>query len=328
MSHVIILIIVLACIFDLLNGIRDASNLVATVISSRALSPRWALILTAVAGFFGPFIFGVAVATAIGSEIVSPESVNLQVIIAALGAAIIWNLLTLVLGLPSSSSHALIGGLLGAVFLDTGWSAIKLDGLVKILLVLFTSPIIGLVVGWVITRVMVILCQRSSPKINYFFKNGQVVTSIALALSHGANDAQKTMGIITMALVTGGILKTFVVPTWVILTCAGLIAIGTVFGGRSLIRTLGEKFYRIHPLEGFSSQLASSLVIIGSSLFGGPVSTTQVVSGAIMGVGAADRVKKVRWSLAGEILVTWLLTIPASGLLGAGIYWIVIQFIK
>jgi PiT family inorganic phosphate transporter len=327
-SPIIISIIVLALIFDLLNGIRDASNLVATVISSRALSPRWALMLTAVAGFLGPFIFGVAVATAIGSEIVSPEAVNLEVIIAALVAAIIWNLVTLLLGLPSSSSHALIGGLLGAVFLDTGWGAIDTGGLLKILVVLFTSPIIGLVVGWLIARLMVFLCRRASPKINYFFKNGQLVTSVALALSHGANDAQKTMGIITMALVTGGYLNSFVVPGWVILTCAGVIAIGTLFGGRRLIRTLGEKFYKIRPLEGFSSQLASSLVIMGSSLFGGPVSTTQVVSGSIMGVGAADRVKKVRWAVAGDILVAWFLTIPATGLLAAGIYWIVIQFIK
>lgn len=321
-------IIALALIFDLLNGMRDASNLVATVISSRALSPRWALILTAVAGFLGPFIFGVAVATAIGSEIVSPESVNLQVILAALGAAIIWNLITLVLGLPSSSSHALIGGLLGAVFLDSGWSAVNIEGLLKILLVLFTSPIIGLIAGWVIARLIVVLCRNASPGINRFFKSGQLVTSVTLALSHGANDAQKTMGIITMALVTSGYLSTFEVPMWVILACAGLIAIGTVFGGRRLIRTLGEKFYKIRPLEGFSSQLASSLVIMGSSLMGGPVSTTQVVSSAIMGVGAADRVKKVRWAVAGDILVAWLLTIPASGLLAAGLYWVVIQFIK
>ena len=328
MTTILIVIVCLAFIFDLLNGIRDASNLVATVISSRALSPRWALFLTAVAGFLGPFIFGVAVATAIGSEIVAPESVNLEVIIAALGAAILWNLVTLLLGLPSSSSHALIGGLLGAVFLDTGWSAIKVDGLLRILIVLFTSPLIGMAAGWLIARLMVFLCRKASPKINYFFKNGQLVTSAALALSHGANDAQKTMGIITMALVTGGVLNSFEVPLWVVLTCAGFIAVGTVFGGRKLIRTLGEKFYKIHPVEGFSSQLASSLVIIGSSLFGGPVSTTQVVSGSIMGVGAADRVKKVRWSVAGDILVAWFLTIPAAGLLAAGIYWVVIQFVR
>ncbi len=327
MSPIIITIIALALLFDLLNGIRDSSNLVATVISSRALSPRWALGLTAVAGFLGPIIFGVAVAKAIGSEIVSPESVNLQVILATLGAAIVWNLITLLLGLPSSSSHALIGGLLGAVLLDTGWGSIHVDGLLRILIVLFTSPIIGFLAGLLIAKLILWLCSKATPGINNFFKAGQLVTSVSLALSHGANDAQKTMGIITMALVTGGYLNTFEVPTWVVLTCAGLIAVGTALGGRRLIRTLGGKFFKIRPLHGFSSQLASSLVIIGASLLGGPVSTTQVVSSSIMGVGAADRVSKVRWGVAGEILLTWLLTIPAAGLLAAGLYWLIIQFI-
>jgi PiT family inorganic phosphate transporter len=176
-SPIIITIIVLALLFDLLNGIRDSSNLVATVISSRALSPRWALGLTAVAGFLGPIIFGVAVAKAIGSEIVSPESVNLQVILAALGAAIIWNLITLVLGLPSSSSHALIGGLVGAVMLDTGWSSINVNGLLKILIVLFTSPIIGFIAGLLIAKLILLLCSKATPGINNFFKAGQLVTS-------------------------------------------------------------------------------------------------------------------------------------------------------
>jgi PiT family inorganic phosphate transporter len=327
-SPIIITIIALALVFDLLNGIRDSSNLVATVISSRALSPRWALGLTAVAEFLGPIIFGVAVATAIGNEIVSPESINLQVIIAALSAAIIWNLVTLLMGLPSSSSHALIGGLVGAVIVDTGWSSIHFNGLLKVLIVLFISPIIGFIAGVIITKLILWMCSRATPRVNSVFKSGQLVTSVALALSHGANDAQKTMGIITMALVTGGILSTFVVPVWVVLACASVISIGTALGGRRLIRTLGAKFYKIHPVDGFSSQLASSLVIIGSSLLGGPVSTTQVVSSAIMGVGAADRVNKVRWGVAGEILVAWLLTIPAAGALAAGLYWIITQFIK
>jgi PiT family inorganic phosphate transporter len=250
------------------------------------------------------------------------------VIIAALVAAIVWNLVTLLLGLPSSSSHALIGGLVGAVILDTGWSSIHFYGLLKVLIVLFASPIIGFVAGIIITKIILWLSRNATPRVNIFFKSGQLVTSVALALSHGANDAQKTMGIITMALVTGGILTTFAVPTWVVLICASVISLGTAMGGRRLIRTLGAKFYKIRPMEGFSSQLASALVIIGSSLLGGPVSTTQVVSSAIMGVGAADRVKKVRWGVAGEILMTWILTIPASGLLAAGLYWIIIQFVK
>ncbi len=328
MDLLILSVIALALVFDFLNGIRDSSNLVATVISSRALSPRWALLLTAVAEFMGPIIFGVAVAKAIGSEIVSPSDVSLQVILAALLGAIIWNLITLLLGLPSSSSHALIGGLVGAVVLENGWSAIHFQGILKVLLVLFISPVIGFFAGYLLTRIIMFLCRNATPGINNLFKRGQLVTSIALALSHGANDAQKTMGVITMALVAGNYLKTFAVPLWVVLTCAGVIAVGTAFGGRRLIRTLGGKFYKIRPVDGFSSQLASSLVIIGSSLVGGPVSTTQVVSTSIMGAGAADRINKVRWNVAVDILIAWVLTIPAAGLLSAGLYWVIVQFIK
>ncbi len=328
MDPLILTVIAVALVFDLLNGIRDSSNLVATVISSRALSPRWALLLTAVAEFLGPILFGVAVAKTIGSEIVSPTDINLQVILAALLGAIIWNLVTLLLGLPSSSSHALIGGLMGAVVLEQGWGAIHLQGILKVLLVLFISPIIGFVAGYLLSKLILFLCRDASPGVNNVFKRGQLVTSVVLALSHGANDAQKTMGIITMALITGGYLHSFTVPSWVVLTCAGVIAVGTALGGRRLIRTLGGKFYKIRPVDGFSSQLASSLVIIGSSLVGGPVSTTQVVSTAIMGVGAADRVNKVRWNVAKDILIAWVLTIPASAILSAGLYWVISQFIK
>jgi PiT family inorganic phosphate transporter len=327
-SILLISIIVIALIFDFLNGMRDSSNMVATVISTRALPPRWALLLTAVAEFLGPIIFGVAVATAIGSGIVSPGDVNLQVILAALLGAIVWNFVTLLLGLPSSSSHALIGGLIGGVVIENGWGAIHFYGLLKVLIVLFVSPIIGLIAGYLISKIILLLCRNATPAINNAFKRGQMVTSVALALSHGANDAQKTMGVITMALVTGGSLASFAVPPWVVLACAGVISFGTALGGRSLIRTLGGKFYKIRPLDGFSSQLASSLVIIGSSLMGGPVSTTQVVSSAIMGAGAADRINKVRWNVAKDILITWILTIPASGVLSAGLYWVIIQFIK
>jgi PiT family inorganic phosphate transporter len=252
----------------------------------------------------------------------------LQVVLAALLGAIIWNLVTLLLGLPSSSSHALIGGLIGAVALEKGWGAIQVDGLLKVLLVLFISPIIGFVAGYLLSKFILFLCRNATPGVNNVFKRGQLVTSVALALSHGANDAQKSMGIITMALVAGNYMRDFSVPLWVVLSCAGMIAVGTALGGRRLIRTLGGKFYKIRPADGFSSQLASSLVIIGSSLVGGPVSTTQVVSTAIMGVGAADRVNKVRWIVAKDILIAWVLTIPAAAILSAGLYWVIIQFIK
>ncbi|MCJ7734205.1 MAG: inorganic phosphate transporter [Anaerolineales bacterium] len=327
MSTLIIIVIVLSLIFDFLNGIHDSSNVVATMISSRAFSPRVALGVTAAANFLGPFIFGVAVAETIGHEIVSADSITTQVLIAALFSAILWNILTWYLGIPSSSSHALIGGFVGAVVMGAGWQAILLPGLEKILIALFASPIIGFVFGFVILRLILLLSWNATPKINTFFKRGQLVTALALALSHGTNDAQKTMGIITLALVIGGYLTTFEVPLWVIVICAGMIGLGTAVGGWKLIRTLGGKFYRIRPVDGFASQLAGAIVIIGASLVGGPVSTTQVVSSTIMGVGAAERANKVRWGVTKEIALAWLLTIPATGIFGAGMYWVIMKIL-
>ena len=319
MTTLVITVIILSLVFDFLNGVHDSSNVVATMISSRAFTPKLALGVTAIANFVGPFVFGVAVAETIGHEIVSPDSINAQVLIAALLSAIVWNLLTWFFGFPSSSSHALIGGIIGAVMLSAGWEAIHLGGLEKILIALFASPIIGFIFGFIILRLILRLSWKATPKINTLFKKSQLVTALALALSHGTNDAQKTMGIITLALVTGGYLQEFNVPMWVIVICATMIALGTAVGGWKLIRTLGGKFYKIRPVDGFASQLAGATVIIGASLVGGPVSTTQVVSSAIMGVGAADRVNKVRWSVAQEIAMAWLLTIPVTMLLGAGL---------
>ncbi len=327
MSPIIITVIVLALAFDFLNGIHDSSNVVATMISSRALSPRVALGMTAVANFIGPFIFGVAVAETIGNEIVSADTINTQVILAALASAIVWNLLTWYLGFPSSSSHALIGGILGAVIMDAGWKVIQFKGIEKILLALFISPIVGFIFGYIILKVILLISWNTTPRINGFFRRSQVVTALALALSHGTNDAQKTMGIITLALVTGGFIKVFAVPTWVIILCAGMIAFGTAVGGWKLIRTLGGKFYKIRPVDGFAAQLASAAVILSASLVGGPVSTTQVVSSAIMGVGASERLNKVRWGVAQEIAMAWLLTMPFTALLAAGLYWVITRFI-
>ncbi len=323
----IIGVIVLALAFDFLNGIHDSSNVVATMISSRALSPRTALTLTALAEFSGPFIFGVAVANTIGNEVVIADAINVTVLLAALVSAIFWNLLTWYLGFPSSSSHALIGGFIGAVVIGAGWHAIQLEGLALVLIALFTSPIIGFGFGYVVLKIIFLLAWNATPRINVAFKRSQIVTSLALALSHGTNDAQKTMGIITLALVTTGNLKVFVVPTWVIFLCAGMIALGTSVGGWRLIRTLGGKFYEIRPVDGLAAQMASAVVILGASLVGGPVSTTQVVSSAIMGVGAAERMNKVRWGVAQEIAIAWLLTIPTTALVAAGAYWIIISFI-
>ncbi len=326
METVIIIVILLALIFDFLNGIHDSSNVVASMISSRAFSPRVALGIAAAANFLGPLLFGVAVAKTIGDEIVAAGTINMQVLIAALTGAIFWNLLTWYLGFPSSSSHALIGGFIGAVLVGAGWQSIKLHGLEKILIALFTSPIIGFLVGFALLRLTLLLAWSATPKINTFFKRIQAVTALALALSHGTNDAQKTMGIITLALVTGGYLQVFDVPIWVILLSSTMMGLGTALGGWRLIRTLGGKFYKIKPVDGFVSQLASAAVILTASLVGGPVSTTQVVSSAIMGVGAAERANKVRWGVAQEIVVAWVSTIPATALAAAGIYWLLIRF--
>ncbi|OQX64507.1 MAG: inorganic phosphate transporter [Chloroflexi bacterium] len=326
MTPVLILMIVLSVIFDFLNGIHDSSNIVATMISSRAFSPRVALSVTAVAEFSGPFIFGVAVAETIGHEVVSAEAITINVLLAALLSAIIWNLLTWFLGIPSSSSHALFGGMIGAVIVGAGVSAIEVHGIKKILTALFLSPIIGLVLGYIFTKLIFFFARGATPKINKLFKRSQIVTAIALALSHGTNDAQKTMGIITLGLVIGGIIPSFQVPVWVIAISAGAIALGTSLGGRRLIKTLGSKFYKVRPVHGFSTQLTSAFVILGASIVGGPVSTTQVVSSAIMGVGSADRVKMVRWGVAKEIAVAWIVTIPATALVAAGIYWLIEKF--
>jgi PiT family inorganic phosphate transporter len=322
----LILLILLAIIFDFLNGVHDSSNIVATMITSRAFTPRVALGVTAIAHFVAPFLFGVAVATTIGEDIIDANAINNGVIIAALLSAILWNLFTWFVGIPSSSSHALVGGLIGAVAVGAGLQAIYLDGMVKVLIALFISPIIGFIGGFLFTKLILFLARGASLRINWFFKRSQIITSVTLALSHGTNDAQKTMGIITLGLVTSGFLDTFYVPLWVITISAGAIALGTAMGGWRLIKTLGGKFYKIRPVDAFSAQTTSTVVILSASLLGQPVSTTQVVSSAIMGVGSAERLSKVRWGVGRDISMAWLVTIPVTALLAAGIYWILVQF--
>ena len=322
----LILLILLAVIFDFLNGVHDSSNIVATMIASRAFSPRVALGVTAIAHFVAPFLFGVAVATTIGEDIIDANAINNGVIIAALLSAILWNLFTWFVGIPSSSSHALVGGLIGAVAVGAGLQAIYLDGMMKVLIALFISPIIGFIGGFLFTKLILFLARGASLRINWFFKRSQIITAITLAFSHGTNDAQKTMGIITLGLVTSGFLDTFYVPMWVVTISAGAIALGTAMGGWRLIKTLGGKFYKIRPVDAFSAQTTSTVVILGASLLGEPVSTTQVVSSSIMGVGSAERLSKVRWGVGRDMTMAWLVTIPVTALLAAVIYWILVQF--
>jgi PiT family inorganic phosphate transporter len=327
MSPIILIIISLALLFGFLNGVVDARNVVSTVVSSRAYSPLTALGVTMLAEFSGPFIFGVAVANSIGRGIADPNAITLQVILVALISSVLWNLFSWKLGIPSSSSHALIGGIIGAVMTHAGTQAIQVSGLSKILLALFVSPIIGFIIGFAILKIILFFCMDSTPRINQFFKKSQIVTAFALGLSHGSNDGQKTMGIITLALVTSGYLKTFQVPLWVIVICAGALTFGTFIGGWLLIQKPGKGFYKIRPVDGFTTQITSALIIIGASIAGGPVSATQVINTAIMGVGAAERANKVRWRIARDIVTAWLLTIPATALVAAGIYQIVIHYI-
>ena len=322
MTTELFIVIGLALVFDFLNGMRDVSNIVATMISSRAFSPQTALRVAALAEFIGPFLFGLVVARTIGDQVVQSSVLTLLTISSALIGAILWNLITWYFGLPGSSSHALIGGLVGAVWLSTGLDPIQWTGVWKVLLALFTSPLIGFLAGFFVTRSIYFLARDASPRINDFFKRAQFFTAVGLALSHGSNDSQKAMGIIALSLVIGGYLPTFQIPGWVIVLCAAVMALGASLGGWRLIRTLGARIYKIRPLNSFSTQLTSAAVILAASLLGVPVSTSQVVSAAIIGVGSSERMSKVRWSVAEEIVTAWLITIPVSAALAAGTYWL------
>lgn len=310
-----------ALAFDFLNGFHDSSNIVALPIASRAIRPRRILLLVAAGIFIGPFLFGVAVAETIGTGITDPNNMTMPVLIASTLAAVAWGVFTWWRGIPSSSSHALIGGMVGAVTVSAGLSAINGAGLARIFLGLLVSPALGLAAGFFLMRTTLFLARGATPRINTFFKKGQIVSSFGLALSHGTNDAQKTMGILTLGLVTAGLLPSFEVPLWVIAVSAGANALGASLGGWRLIRTLGYRIYKIQPVHGFVSQIAGASVILGAALTGSPVSTTQVMSSSIMGVGSAERLTKVRWRVGYEMLTAWLVTIPICSLLAALLYF-------
>jgi len=319
----LIILIVISLTFDFLNGFHDSANVVATMISSRAMSGKAALTLAAVANLVGPFLFGVAVAHTVGDEVAVSQHITISVVVAALLSASSWNIITWYFGIPASSSHGLIGGIIGAVIASSGVDAIKMAGVWKIIIALLMSPIIGFTVGWLVMLLVRRLLKNASPKADTALKYGQIPTAIALALSHGTNDAQKTMGVITMGLVVLGFQKEFVVHWWVILISAISIGLGTALGGWRIIHTLGGKFYRIRPIHSFTSQLSSAIVILTSSFLGGPVSTTQVVSMSILGAGAGDRISKVRWTVLKDIALAWVLTVPFTAILSALLYYIV-----
>ena len=323
LSSELIIVVSLALLFEFLNGMRDASNIVATMIYSRAFHPRAALILTALAEFVGPFLFGVVVAKTIGGGIVDSHLLTLSSIAACLLGAIVWNLITWFFGLPSSSSHALIGGLIGAIIISAGVSSLQWSGLNTVVLGLILSPLFGFIVGFILLRFIYFLTQRATPAINKFFKRGQIITAVGLGLGHGTNHAQKTMGVIALSLAIGGVTDGIAVPLWVIVSTAAALAIGTSVGGWRLIRTLGGKFYKVRPVHSFAAQLTSAIVIVAASLTGAPVSTTQVVSSAIVGVGSSERLGKVRWGVTRDIALAWIVTIPVSALCSAIIYLVI-----
>jgi PiT family inorganic phosphate transporter len=323
----------LALFFDYSNGFHDAANVVATIIATGAMRPRPALGLAALCHFMGPFLFGTAVAETIGKNIIDISTfdsalmeLSTSLIVAALLGAITWNLITWFWGFPSSSSHALVGGMVGAVLVAYGPDKILWKGLLYVIGVLIFSPILGLIVGNLFFKATLYFSRNATPKIKYFFNRMQIPSSIALSLSHGANDAQKSMGLITLSLVTLGLSPTFHIPFWVIASCAAAIALGTASGGWRIIKTLGSKIYRLRSVHAFCAQTSSATVILVAALMGGPVSTTHVVSSSIMGVGAGQRVSAVRWGLAKNIVAAWFVTIPASAVM-AGLSFFLIRLI-
>jgi PiT family inorganic phosphate transporter len=324
------IIVILALIFDFLNGFNDAANVVATIIVTGAMTPRRALAMAAFCEFAGPFLFGTAVARTFGTNLIdvstfNPQATELSVclLVAALVGAIAWNLITWAIRIPSSSSHALIGGMIGAVLTAFGPDKIIWKGLLYVIATLVLSPVLGLVFGTVFLKGFLYFFRNATPKANRYFNRLQIFSSIALSLSHGANDAQKCMGLIVMSLVILGLSPTFRIPYWVIAACAGAISLGTASAGLRIIKTVGSKIFRLRSVHAFSAQTASAFVILGAALLGGPVSTTHVVSSSIMGAGAGQRISAVRWGVARSIIIAWFVTIPASALVAAFSFFII-----
>jgi PiT family inorganic phosphate transporter len=317
----LLIVLVLAVGFDYVNGFHDTANAIATSVSTRALRPHQAILMSATANFLGA-LTGTAVAKTIAAGIANTPSGDAGqiVVAAALVGGITWDLITWRLGIPASSSHALIGGLIGAAVAAGGLDALKPDGIAqKVLVPLVLSPFLGITIGFIVMVVLLNAFRRMHPRrLNDRFRRLQVLSAAFMAFSHGSNDAQKTMGIITLALVAGGVIAEPVVPLWVIILAATAISLGTAGGGWRIIRTMGQRVVKLDPVHGFAAETTAASVILGASVFGMPVSTTHVISSAIMGVGASDRFSAVRWGVAGNIIIAWILTLPAS----AAVAWI------
>ena len=316
----LLLVIVSALVFDYVNGFHDTANAIATCVSTRALSVRGAIIMAATLNFAGAMV-STKVAGTIGKGIVDKDNVTQMVVLAGVLGAIIWDIITWYYGMPSSSSHAIIGGIVGAVLAHAGMAALHWTGLKKIILALLISPVIGTIIGFVFMLLIMWAFRNSSPgPLNKGFRRLQVASAAFMAFSHGTADAQKSMGVITMALLSFGTIQTFEVPLWVKLACAIAMGLGTAAGGWRIIKTIGSDFVKLQPVHGFCVETASASVILGASSMGMPVSTTHVITSAILGVGLSKRISAVNWKVAQRILVAWVLTIPASALVAYMIY--------
>lgn len=319
LDHWFLWLVVFLCLaFDYINGFHDTANAIATSVSTRAIAPKRAVMMTAILNFLGAMV-STGVAKTIGGDLVmSANLINSEVIAAALIGAIFWNLLTWWFGIPSSSSHALIGGVIGAVTISVGWDALNMMGIGKIFISLICSPVIALFTGFIIMKLLAKAFGRFSPiTLNDRFRNMQVFSAILMAFSHGSNDAQKAMGIITLTLLSGGYIDTLDVPIWVKISCAAAMGLGTAAGGWKIISTMGTKIFKLETINGFAADLNSAFVIFTATFLHLPVSTTHVVSGSIMGVGSAKRVKAVNWGVARSMVLAWFVTIPLSAVVSA-----------
>jgi inorganic phosphate transporter, PiT family len=318
----VIFLVVVALVFDFLNGFHDSSNSISTIVSTRVLSPKYAVLWAAFFNFAAAFLIGTEVANTIGRGIIHPDIISNLLILAALGGAIIWNIVTWYYGLPSSSSHALIGGLIGAGIAKGGTSTLVWSGITKTTAFIILSPAIGLILGYIFMVISLNLNRNSNmARSEKLYRRLQLCSSAIYSLGHGMNDAQKTMGIIAIVLYSKGLIgSSFNIPYWIVIMCYTVIALGTMFGGWRIVKTMGTKITKLRPIGGFSAEAAAACAIIGSSIAGIPVSTTHTIAGAIVGVGATKRLNAVRWGVAGNIVWAWILTIPITALISAILY--------
>jgi PiT family inorganic phosphate transporter len=321
----LVLLVALALAFDFMNGFHDAANSIATVVSTGVLRPHYAVAWAAFFNFVAIFIFHLKVAATVGKGIVDPGAIDHYVIFGALIGAIIWNLVTWYYGIPSSSSHALIGGMIGATIAKAGVDPLVMKGIVRTITFIFISPVLGMLLGGLIMVAVSWICLRSAPrKVDGWFRRLQLASSAAYSIGHGSNDAQKTMGIIWLLLISAGVTSTDAAmpPSWVIVSCYVAIALGTMFGGWRIVKTMGQKITKLRPVGGFAAETGGAITLFMASSLGIPVSTTHTITGAIVGVGSAQRVRAVRWGLAGNIVIAWIVTMPAAAIMAALAYYL------